>query len=171
LELFIYHSEECDPKKCTGLRLGRMDKAKILHERREIPRSSVLLEPFASKALSPKDCEIARKNGITALDCSWNRIDQIHDFKENLVPRGLPYLVAANPYILRPSNKLSTLEALTAALYILGEKDQARELLEGFKWGPTFLELNEDPLEAYSQAENSTDIVEIQKDFMPKESL
>ena len=81
-------------------------------------------------------------------------------------PRSLPYLIAANPtYYGRPTT-LSTAEALAAALFILGDKEKAKVILSRFKWGPTFLDLNREPLEAYAAAENSTDVVEAQRQFM-----
>lgn len=171
MQLNIYHSGECDPKKCTGLRLERMRKAKLVRRRRDIPDKSILLNPLASKALSPGDSGSADRYGITALDCSWKNIEQIHSLRKDLISRSLPYLIAANPTYYGHPTKLSTVEALSAALYILGEKESARNLLEGFKWGHTFLELNEKPLEAYSKTEDSQEIVEIQEEFIPEESL
>jgi len=78
-------------------------------------------------------------------------------------------LVATNPtYYGRPTT-LSTAEALAAALIILGDKTRAEEILNKFKWGPTFLELNHEPLEAYARAKDSTEIVILQRQFMPQE--
>jgi pre-rRNA-processing protein TSR3 len=64
--------------------------------------------------------------------------------------------------------KLSTVEALAAALYIVGLKDEAVGLLSIFKWGHTFLDINNERLEAYSAAKNSTEIVALQQAFIPK---
>ena len=169
MKLLIYHTEECDPKKCTGLRLERFGKAEVFRKARDIPRGALLLDPFSKKALSREDLPEAEKNGICALDCSWKNIEQIRRLRKRARPRSLPYLVAANPTYYGHPTKLSTVEALAASLYVLGRKEKAEELLEGFKWGHTFLELNEEPLKAYSEAEDSSEIVEIQKDFMPEE--
>jgi pre-rRNA-processing protein TSR3 len=62
--------------------------------------------------------------------------------------------------------KLSTVEALAAALYISGFKEEAAELLSIFKWGHTFLEINRERLERYATAKNSTEVVEIQNDYL-----
>lgn len=169
MRLVIYHAEECDPKKCTGLRLGRLEKAEIVKGAREIPSGSVILNPFAERALSPEDSDAVERRGLTAFDCSWKEIDQIRGLRTDLIPRSLPYLVAANPTYYGHPTKLSTVEALAAALYIIGKKNRAEDLLEGFKWGRTFLELNSKPLEAYSEAEDSSEIVGIQREFMPEE--
>lgn len=75
--------------------------------------------------------------------------------------------MAANPVNYGKPFKLGTVEAFAAALYILGSIEQAREILNKFKWGHTFLELNHEPLEAYAAAKNSKEIVSIQTEFMP----
>lgn len=166
MELIIFHAKDCDPEKCTGRRLEKYGRAKIIYRLDQLPRNSILLDPLAEKALSKEDLENAERNGLIALDCSWKKIEQIKDLRGELLSRSLPYLVAANPTYYGHPTKLSTVEALSAALYILGKKEDAVELLEGFKWGDSFLELNREPLKAYSKAQNSSEIVEIQKDFM-----
>jgi pre-rRNA-processing protein TSR3 len=62
--------------------------------------------------------------------------------------------------------KLSTVEALSAALYIAGFKKEAFELLSIFKWGHTFIELNREKLESYAGAKNSRAVVELQRKFI-----
>jgi pre-rRNA-processing protein TSR3 len=80
--------------------------------------------------------------------------------------RALPYLVAANAVNFGKPFKLSSVEAFAAALYILGEKEQAALILNKFKWGPVFLDLNREPLERYSEAKDSTEVVKIQADYL-----
>ena len=132
---------------------------------RDLPGGAILLDPFAPRALSRKDLDVA-KRGLVALDCSWKRIGQISRIRARMVPRALPYLVAANPTHYGRPTTLSTAEALAAALYILGEPALAKRILEGFKWAPAFLELNREPLEAYARAGNSAEVVELQRQFM-----
>jgi len=167
INLSIFHSRECDPDRCTGIKLAKMGKAKIFNDSGKIPRNSILLNPFVEKALSPADSKYGKKNGILALDCSWRNINQIRKIERISFSRSLPYLVCANPTNFGHPTKLSTVEALSAALYILGEKKHAKDLLEGFKWGDTFIEMNKKPLEAYSKAKNSSEVVRIQREFMP----
>jgi pre-rRNA-processing protein TSR3 len=70
----------------------------------------------------------------------------------------------------RPT-KLSTVEALAAALYIAGFKDEALKILSIFKWGHTFIELNREMLEKYAHAGGSSEIVKLQGEFLKNENL
>jgi pre-rRNA-processing protein TSR3 len=74
--------------------------------------------------------------------------------------------VAANPVNYGIPTKLSTVEALAAALYIAGFSEQAKELLSKFKWGPQFIALNVELLEDYAQAKNSADVVKVQNEYI-----
>lgn len=64
------------------------------------------------------------------------------------------------------ATKLTTAEALAAALYIGGFKDHASRILSIFKWGHTFLEINNERLNTYAQSGSSGQVVEAQKHFM-----
>jgi pre-rRNA-processing protein TSR3 len=100
------------------------------------------------------------------LDCSWVHAKEVFDVSSNWVPRCLPYLVAANPVNYGKPTKLSTVEALSAALSIAGFREQATELLSKFKWGPQFIALNEELLDGYSQAKDSAGVIEVQKGYI-----
>lgn len=169
MELVVYNARECDPKKCTAMRLHRFGKIQMVFQSQELPESAIFLNPFAEQALSREDAEIARSHGLVALDCSWKQIEQISRIRARMVPRALPYLVAANPTHYGRPTTLSTAEALAAALFILGDEARAKEVLNIFKWGPTFLELNREPLEAYAHAKDSTEVVALQRQFMSQE--
>jgi pre-rRNA-processing protein TSR3 len=70
--------------------------------------------------------------------------------------------MAANPVNFGKPCKLSSIEALAAALYILGEKDRAAAVLSKVNWGIRFLEVNQEPLDLYANAKDSTEVVKIQ---------
>lgn len=167
-KLFVYHLGQDDPKKCTALKLGRFGFVRLLHRSREVPLGSVVLDPFSDKAFSPADRYRVLKRGLVAIDCSWVKVEEVFRMRMRGSSRCLPYLVAANPVNYGLPTKLSTVEALSASLYILGFRDAAERLLSIYKWGPHFLELNQVRLEGYARARNSKEIVELQREFMPK---
>ena len=62
--------------------------------------------------------------------------------------------------------KLSTAEALAAALYILGLTDAAEDVLSVFKWGHSFITLNREWLDAYAECSTSSEVVQVQAEIM-----
>jgi pre-rRNA-processing protein TSR3 len=138
----------------------------MVHRFRELPRGAVVLDPFTSKAFSPADREKMEKRGLVALDCSWVHATEVFDHSSHGTFRCLPYLVAANAVNYGVPTKLSTVEALAAALYIAGFREQAEEILSKFKWGLQFITLNKELLEGYAQTKNSAEVVKVQKDYI-----
>jgi pre-rRNA-processing protein TSR3 len=88
---------------------------------------------------------------------------KVHSWR---IRRALPFLVAANPVNFGKPCVLSSVEALAAALYIIGEKERAAELLSKVSWGIRFLEVNREPLDLYTSAKDSTEIIKIQELFI-----
>lgn len=167
IPLLAYRDNTCAPKKCTVVRLARTGLVRIVDRPGQVPRSSLILDPTAEQALSPAD---APKNGgkirsVTALDCSWEVLDAgvFGAWRHHLA---LPYLVAANPTNYGRPLRLSSAEALAAALYILGEPVQAVALMDTFKWGPHFLTLNAELLARYAAAKDSAEVVAVQADYL-----
>jgi len=167
MRIIVIHFRQCNPFKCTGLKLAKKGLAKVFFSRKYIPGRSVLLSPFSIQALSPTDRETVEKWGVVAVDCSWADIDETFKLSLPGVQRCLPYLIAANPTNYGKPTKLSTVEALAAALYIVGFKKECMRLLSVFKWGPSFLSLNREALEAYSKAESSLEVARLQRLFIP----
>jgi len=163
--ILIYHEGECDPAKCTALKLARLGKAIIVRRVANIPSNFLILNPLSQNALSLADKGVFETRGLIAVDCSWNKLSGIFRNIKG-VHRALPYLIATNPVNYGAPTKLSTAEAIGAALYILGFKEEARDVLNCFKWGPHFLTLNHELLEAYLSAKNSVEVVRIQKEFI-----
>ena len=98
---------------------------------------------------------------MIALDCSWEHAEKVLSHHIRGTSRCLPVLLAGNPTNYAKLTKLSTAEALAAALYIAGFKDEARQVLSIFTWGHTFFELNAMFLDDYAAAKDSTEIVAI----------
>jgi len=166
VKIVVYHAKQCDPKKCTTLKLKRHKLIRVVHRVKALPYRAVTLNPFSKKAFSPADQKRIERGGLAALDCSWMHADKAFKLSTHGVSRCLPYLVAANPVNYGVPTKLSTVEALSAALYIAGFKENAKRLLSIFKWGLHFIELNRELLEDYARAKDSGEVVELQKRFM-----
>jgi len=164
MDLFILDYRECDPDKCTARKLIDKKYAEKIVNDRELGKAGIYLNPMAEKAISPADKPEANSGGIRAIDCTWTEAEEKIPEYEN--GRALPYLVAVNPINYGKPFQLTTVEAIAAALYIMGEEDQAKEILSLFNWGEQFVKMNKEPLEDYREAESSSEIVEIQKEYM-----
>ncbi len=170
IAISIYHAKQCDPKKCTTLKLKRHNMVRVVHRIGRLPRGTVILNPFSERAFSPADRNKVERRGLAAIDCSWIHADAVFELSMRGVSRCLPYLIAVNPVNYGVPTKLSTVEALAAALYIVGFGEEAEHLLSVFKWGPHFIVLNRALLESYAQATNSADVVELQRSFIHKKN-
>lgn len=139
---------------------------RLVHQIKFLPRRAIVLNPLSEIAFSPADKERIENFGLAALDFSWEHAEEALLKNVRGTSRCLPYLIAGNPINFGKPTKLSTVEALAAALYIVGFKDDAGRLLSIFKWGHTFLEINHDRLEGYANMKDSKDIVKLQERFM-----
>ncbi len=162
IPLYAYRDNSCDPRKCTVKKLERAGFLKIVKKLSQIPRNTLLLDPTAEQALSPAD---RYAKSLTVLDCSWEVLDT-DAISLWRIRRALPFLMAANPVNFGKPCKLSSIEAVAAALYILGEHERAGELLSKVNWGIRFLEVNREPLELYATAKDSSEIIQLQALFL-----
>jgi pre-rRNA-processing protein TSR3 len=168
VKIVVYHARQCDPKKCTALKLKRHGLVRVVHQIKFLPKEAVVLNPLSEKAFSPEDRMRIERAGLVALDCSWEHAEKILSahLKLRRASRCLPFLVAGNPVNYSLPTKLSTVEALAAALFIAGFEEKALKLLSLFKWGHTFLDLNRKRLEAYAKTEDSQQVIELQRRFL-----
>jgi pre-rRNA-processing protein TSR3 len=164
IQLLAYHAGQCDPKKCTALRLERFGLMTLVPRPSVLPRGVVLLTPKAERALSPADAPRAERRGLALLDVSWKR--DMFPAVPQATARALPYLLAANPVNYGKPFLLSSVEALGAALMIFGRDAAARALLAKFAWGEQFLTLNREPLATYAGAKDSAGVVAAQAEFI-----
>ena len=162
ISLFAFRDNTCDPRKCTVKKMERAGLLRIFTRIPQIPRNTLLLDPTAEQALSPADRQV---KSVTVLDCSWEVLDtgQVSSWR---IRRALPFLVAANPVNFGKPCKLSSIEALAASLYIMGEKERAIEILGRVNWGIRFIEVNREPLDLYAGAKDSTEVVKLQSLFI-----
>jgi len=160
MKIQILLLKQDDPKKCTAEKLVKFGLAKSI--KRPL-KNSLVLDPFSKHTLLPKDKKLV--NSVTAIDCSWNLSDKTFSEKFSGIHRKLPPLFAGNPVNYSKINKLSTVEAIAAALFILGFENTSLQFLDKFKWGHTFLELNEDLLKDYTKLKKESEINLILKEF------
>ncbi len=149
-----------DPKKCTAAKLVKFKLAKNV---KKISKNTLVLNPFAEKTLLPNDRKLV--NSITAIDCSWNLADQAFAKQYPGLTRKLPPLFAGNPVNYSKLGKLTTVEAISGAAFILGFNDLALEILDKFKWGHTFYELNQELLNDYSKLESEDEINPLLREY------
>jgi len=162
VKIVVYHAGQCDPKKCTALKLKRYGLVRLVTQIRLLPKRAVVLNPFSEIAFSPADKQRIEKFGLAALDCSWEHAEKVLLKRVRGTSRCLPILIAGNPVNFGKPTRLTTVEALAAALYIAGLREEASQLLSIFKWGHTFIELNQEKLENYAKAKDSTEIIKLQ---------
>lgn len=162
MEIHVRYKGDDDPSKCTARKLAKFDLA-TLHPHPKTPPFGIVLNPHAEQALSPADTDLGDR--LVGVDCSWKSADpEVFEFRGE--HRALPFVVAANPVNYGRPFELTTVEAVAAALMILGVPEQAREVLSKFTWGETFLSLNEEPLDRYASCEDSGDVVEVQAEYL-----
>jgi pre-rRNA-processing protein TSR3 len=163
--LYALLLKQDDPRKCTAAKIARHRLAIPLFRMKQVPARSIVLNPFASEILLPRDRNLAQKNGLVVVDCSWERVQFAFALRMRGEGRRLPTLLAANPVNYAKPHKLSSVEALAAALIVMGFKEAAVRLLGLFKWGETFLTLNEQPLQHYASVNDSTSMSEAEAQF------
>jgi pre-rRNA-processing protein TSR3 len=109
--------------------------------------------------ISADDANAIRSYGLVAMDCSWVYAEEVFA-RRPANGRRLPRLLAGNSVNYGRWERLSTAEALAAALVMVGEIEQAQTLLARFKWGPNFFVLNAELLDleiGWKKSEQTTD--------------
>jgi len=185
VDLHVRYEGDDDPEKCSARKLARFDLVELHRSARATP-PGIVLDPFAERALSPADSEgersepsngasgdegpasreaDPRRDRLVALDCSWETAEA-EAFALDGPHRALPFLVAGNPVSHGQPFRLNTAEAFAAGCYVLGDETQAERLMSKFRWGHTFLELNEEPLARYADCDDSEDVVAVQQEYL-----
>lgn len=149
-----------DPKKCTAAKLVRFGLAKPVSRTQG---NTILLDPFAKNTLLKRDSSAA--SSITAVDCSWSLAESAFSRRFAGMPRKLPPLLAGNPVNYAKLGKLTTVEAIAGAAFILGYAELAAELLGKFNWGHTFLDLNQHLLADYASVRSEEEIAPLLREY------
>ncbi|KAJ3047697.1 hypothetical protein HK097_011293, partial [Rhizophlyctis rosea] len=165
LPLAMWDFDHCDPKRCSGRKLARLDMLRTLRVGQRF--KGLVLTPKGKQSVSPADRTIVEQSGLCVVDCSWARVDEVpFDKIRSPHERLLPYLVAANPVNYGRPFKLNCVEALAAALYITGYKSYGLRLLSKFKWGHAFYEINETVLDIYASCTDSASVIRAQTEYL-----
>jgi len=160
MQIQVLMFKQDDPKKCSAAKLVKFGIAKNV---KSTLSNTLILDPFADKMILKNDKHVV--NSITGIDCSWEFAEETFVKKFPGIHRKLPPLFAGNPVNYSKLNKLTTVEAISGALFIMEFNVLAHEMLNKFKWGHTFYDLNKNLLEDYSEARSEEDIIHILKEY------
>jgi len=143
VDVLILRDPRESTKKCslTPLR-GKPSIEFVRYDReRRVPVGERILLHPEGELLSEAD----RGRDLLLVDCAWRRVDSLLETVDGtLLRRRLPQLTTAYPRTSKvfqdPDAGLASVEALYAALSILGE--ERPELLDEYRWRDEFLRLN-----------------------------
>ena len=119
--LRMWDFQQCDSKRCTGRKLCRLGYCTSMKPGAHF--RGIVLSPHGDKIVSKEDLHLVQSIGISVIDCSWARVQElpIKQIKSGC-HRLLPFLVAANSVNYGKPFKLTCVEAIAATLYIVGMK-------------------------------------------------
>jgi len=165
--LAMWDMGQCDITRCTGRKLAKRGLLKVLGMKQKFP--GIVCSPTGTQLVSPADVDIVRQYGACVVDCSWNKLSEV-PFKSMKMghPRLLPYLVAANSTHYGQPYELSCAEALAACLYVVGQVEEARLVLEPFRWGEAFFTINQECLDQYRMCKDAVEVDKCQKQWVQK---
>ncbi|KAK9037707.1 hypothetical protein V6N11_022609 [Hibiscus sabdariffa] len=161
IQLAMWDFGQCDAKRCTGRKLARFGLLK------ENITTHGLVCSFVAREMRHRLIVLDSKQRCTMPNVGDLRVNS--GFGGIVLSPVVPWLVAANPVNYGRPCELSCVEALSAALIICGEEETANLLLGKFKWGHAFLSLNRELLKAYSECENSADIISVQNSWLSQQ--
>lgn len=159
VRIIMFHQD--DPAKCTAAKMIRLGLARQV---RRAGRGGLLLDPFSERMLLRSDA--GKAGQVVGVDCSWRLAGSEFCRSFGGIPRRLPPLLAGNPVNYSKTGMLTTAEALSAALIIMGWRRQAEDILGRFGWGHTFLELNSGLLREYPLAKSQDDARRIARSYL-----
>jgi pre-rRNA-processing protein TSR3 len=160
MQIQVLMFEQDDPSKCTAAKLVKFGIAKRI---KHLTGKDMILNPFAKEFVLKTDRDLTKS--ITAIDCSWELAQSMFLKRFVGLSRKLPPLLAGNPVNYSKIGKLTTAEAIAGALYIMDYKELANSVVDKFKWGHTFFDLNQYLLEDYANAKTMEDVTTISREY------
>jgi len=161
----MWDFNHCDPKRCSGkklARLGLIDELKLSMKFR-----GVVLSPKGTICISPSDRDLVQSSGLAVVECSWARLDEVPFSRiQSTNDRILPYLIAANPVNYGRPWRLNCVEALAAALFVVGLDEVAERLLSKFGWGDSFMTLNKPFIDRYRTCGSANDVLNMEEKIL-----
>lgn len=164
-KLAMWDFDHCDPKRCSGKKLERLGLIRNMRIGQKF--NGIVVSPNGKMVVSPDDREIIESYGAAVVECSWARLDEIPFNKiGGKHERLLPYFVATNPVNYGRPWRLNCVEALAASLAIVGHFDWAETILSKFTWGLTFLKVNAELLEIYSNCTDHASVKAAEEEYL-----
>ena len=74
MDLYALEYGQDDPTKCTARKMVRMELARSVNRKFHASDSTVVLNPYAHRTISPDD---RGAKGILVLDCSWRQAKEV----------------------------------------------------------------------------------------------
>ena len=74
LNIYALEMDQDDPIKCTARKMIHMELAKGVGRKFHASDTTIVLNPFARRMLSPPD---RSAKGILVVDCSWNQAQEV----------------------------------------------------------------------------------------------
>ena len=127
MDIQVVMMKQDDPRKCSAAKLVKFGLAKSV---KRTTSRTLVLDPFSKKTLLKSDKKLV--SSVTGIDCSWNLATAAFKKTFSGIPRKLPPLLAGNPVNYSKINKLTTVEALASAAFILGDEELCSKLLAKF---------------------------------------
>lgn len=160
MDIQVLMFKQDDPTKCTAAKLVKFG---IARQVKKTSKKNIILNPFSNEFILREDG--ASADSITGIDCSWELAQKIFLKRFDGLSRKLPPLLAGNPVNYSKIGKLTTAEAIAGGLFIVGLDNAANSILNKFKWGHTFYDLNRELLVDYSKASHHDEVVQIAHDY------
>jgi ribosome biogenesis protein Tsr3 len=143
IKLYVKFGEPYSPnafKKCTAALCVKHGLMKIVDE---IPSPSLLLSPIAEQPLTKEDKDFVEKNGISLIDAPWESLPGLSSkLGMRIRQRRVEGAIEVVGAYKESEWRISTAGAAAYALYSLGYKNQALEILDPFPWKHEFIKAN-----------------------------